>query len=506
MTRRMVGDVEIPSLVEAIGKPSIMGVDLTPRQRELLQQVEQGFLLHVWALGRRSGKTLLAVLIALYFATLRPDMARYVRRRERRYCVAVATNLRQARIFIEQAASVVEGSAFLQGFVEKITDEGIDFANYTSLRAFPATARGGRGWAVQCLLMDEAAHMLDTEGNQAAEPIFRSLVPSVSQFGEDGRVIVASSPFGTDGFFADLFHKVERGELDNAVAERGSTLEMRPGFEMAALELERQRDPDGFAAEYGGEFIPAGAGFLDPLLVVAHRERELGPGEVAHPVGAIDLGFLHDATALCIVGRDVDVPRRLRLALARAWRPDLGPLGFGPTLDEIADVCIDYGVRRIYTDQHHAVAAVEHLARRGLHATVVPTTPQSKSDMFLDLKTRLYNGELELYDHAELLGELRRIETVTTPGAATVRIRRLGTSHGDIATAVALACSRIRGSGRPMTAHVPRGRIKPTITGRGATTYAERKLADALAAIRLDPTTDAALAAVGIAQKGDHQL
>jgi hypothetical protein len=126
MSRRTVGGVEIPSLVEAVAKPSIMGIDLTPRQMELLQQVELGFLLHIWALGRRSGKTLLAVLIALYFATMRPDMARYVRRREKRYCVAVATNMRQARIFVEQATSIIEGSPFLQGFVEKITDDGID--------------------------------------------------------------------------------------------------------------------------------------------------------------------------------------------------------------------------------------------------------------------------------------------------------------------------------------------------------------------------------------------
>lgn len=42
------------------------------------------------------------------------------------------------------------------------------------------------------------------------------------------------------------------------------------------------------------------------------------------------------------------------------------------------------------------------------------------------------------------------METATTPGQATVRIRRLGASHGDAATALALAASRIRGrAGRP---------------------------------------------------------
>src|SRR5207237_7740151 len=104
------------------------------------------------------------------------------------------------------------------------------------------------------------------------------------------------------------------------------------------------------------------------------RRRELRPGEVFSPVAAIDLGFVRDSTALAIVGRDKKRPDRLRLVLARSWKPELGPLGFGPTLDEIADLCVEHGVSRVFTDQHAAVSAVEHLARRGLQAYAVAAT------------------------------------------------------------------------------------------------------------------------------------
>jgi hypothetical protein len=178
-------------------------------------------------------------------------------------------------------------------------------------------------------------------------------------------------------------------------------------------------------------------------------------------VAAIDLGFVRDSTALVIVGRDPADAQRLRLVAARAWTPEVGPLGFGPTLDEVADLCLAHGVSRVATDQHHAVAAVEHLGGRGLHATTVATTPASKSQMFSNLKTLLYGGRLELYQHPALLAELRRVETVTTPGAASVRIRRLGSSHGDLATALALACSRLRAPARARPGHVgvPVGQI-----------------------------------------------
>jgi hypothetical protein len=449
-------------LVEACDNSELFGVELTPRQRELLAEVEAGDLLHVWALGRRAGKTLLAALIGLHFCLFRDDLAACVRRRERRYAVAVATNQRQARLFVAAARSVAESSPMLAGMVKSSTDDELVFRNGTALSAFPCTSRGGRGWPVMCLLLDEAAHMLDGDSNPAAENVYRSLAPSVAQFGSDARVLVASSPFGVDGFFADLFGIVEKGDLPDATFAQHSTLAMRPGFASAALELERRRDPDGFRAEYLAEFVAAGGAFLDPGRVqdAVARNVELRPGQVVSPLAAVDLGFVRDSSALVIVGRDRKQSERLRMVLARTWSPKVGPLGFGPTLDEIADVCIAHGVGRVLCDQFAATPAVEHLTRRGLSATSVATTAQSKSEMFTSLKTRIYGGSLELRDDPELLAELRRIETVTTPGAATVRIRRLGSSHGDLVTALALACSRFhdRARGR-MRSYVPQGRI-----------------------------------------------
>ena len=450
-------------LVQACDDPDLFGVELTPEQRHLLEAVEAGLLLHVWALGRRSGKTLLAVLVALWSCLLRPELRAHVRGRERIYAAAAATNRRQSSIFVALARSVVEGSPLLSGLVDSVSDDEIVFRNRSVLAAFPCTSRGSRGWPIACLLLDEAAHMLDTNGNQAAEPLYRALVPSTAQFGQDARVIVASSPFGVDGFFAELFRTVEAGDLPSATCSRAGTLRMRPGFAEAALEIERRRDPDGFASEYGAEFVPAGGSYLDAARVAAAvaRSSELPPGEVEDPEAAIDLGFVSDATALAIVGRDRENPDRQRLVLARSWRPDLGPLGFAPTLDEIADVCHEHGVRHLYTDQFSATAAVEHLGRCGIRATVIPTTPASKSEMFASLKTRLYGGELELYEQPDLLSELHRIETVTTPGSATVRIRRFGSSHGDLAVALATACSKVRTGRRPQYGSgVARGEIE----------------------------------------------
>jgi hypothetical protein len=87
-------------LVEACDDSRLFAFPLWARQRELLASVEAGPRLHVWALGRRSAKTTSAALVGLWDTLLRPELEGMVRPGERRHSVAVATNLRQARLFV----------------------------------------------------------------------------------------------------------------------------------------------------------------------------------------------------------------------------------------------------------------------------------------------------------------------------------------------------------------------------------------------------------------------
>jgi hypothetical protein len=153
--------------------------------------------------------------------------------------------------------------------------------------------------------------------------------------------------------------------------------------------------------------------------------------------------------------------------LARAWTPTPGrPLSFTPTLAEVAAICRAYGVRDIFIDQYNAQPAREALQRHGLYPTIVPTTPQSKSEMFTDLRTRIYEGAIELYRHEDLLAEFGLLETVTTPGRATVRSRRVAGSHGDLVTALALAASKMRPDNRiRMRTYLTDARL-PTVEDR----------------------------------------
>jgi hypothetical protein len=129
-------------LVQACRDPRLFDFKLWPRQQELLVSVERGPRIQVWALGRRSGKTTLAALVALGDCLFRPDLDALVRPGERRHAVAVATNIRQARLFVHAALSVVERSPLLAEMVEGVTEDEILFSTGAALSAFPCTSRG----------------------------------------------------------------------------------------------------------------------------------------------------------------------------------------------------------------------------------------------------------------------------------------------------------------------------------------------------------------------------
>ncbi len=73
----------------------VLGIRLHPSQKEALRGVASHELA-LLCLGRRSGKTLVACILAVYDAVVR-DLSEHVRPAEPRYVVVVATAWDQAR-------------------------------------------------------------------------------------------------------------------------------------------------------------------------------------------------------------------------------------------------------------------------------------------------------------------------------------------------------------------------------------------------------------------------
>jgi hypothetical protein len=392
----------------------------------------------------------MTALVALWDALLRPDLDVLVRPGERRYAVAVATNQRQARLFVAAARSIVERSTILAAEVRSATEDEIEFRSGATIAAFPCTSRGARGWPISTLIMDEAAHFLsDTEGPQVAERVFSSLVPSTAQFGPLSRVIVSSTPYGSDGFFADLYGRVTAGEIEEAAAFNLPSREMNPTLDAEFLARERARDPEGFASEYEATFQGGGLSFLDPATVdaaVRPGATELFPTAGRDWIAGLDPAFSSDPFGLAIVGRDANRPERLVLGCAMAWKPRRRTPGSfeerreieDDVLASVAKVIRLYGACAV-ADQYMAAAVVDRLRSEGIWVRTEPMTATSKTAAFSELRARLAAGSLDLLDVPPLLAELRRLRSRYRAGSASVVNPRVGGSHGDLAQALALA-------------------------------------------------------------------
>jgi phage terminase large subunit-like protein len=451
MSARQIG------LLEACDDPRLFNFELWPKQREMLRAVERAFRIHVWAVGRRSGKTTIAALVCLWDALLRPELDAMVRPGERRFAVAVAVNQAQARVLLAAARSIVERSPVLAGLLEGATEDRLEFTlpsgARTAVAAFPCTSRGARGWPISCLVLDEYAHHVSPEdgegGHQTAERLWQAMVPATAQFREHARVLALSTPFGSTGTFSTLFQQASSGELPDATAFQLPTRAVNPTVDAAFLEREERRDPDGFAQEYGAQFLAGGAAYLDLERATIADRAELRPDDVTHCVAGLDPSFSSDPLGLSIVGRPHDPAQRnrLRLALTRAWAPPRKKADSfeerraieDAVLDEVAAVCKRYRVWRVVTDQYMSRSVVDRLQRHGLAVRIETLTASSKTEAFGELRARLYDQTLELYRDPDLLAELKRLRTKFSAGSSSVVTPRVGRSHCDQAVSLALA-------------------------------------------------------------------
>jgi hypothetical protein len=443
-------------LLRACADPGLFGLDPWPKQRELLASVEHGPRLHVWCLGRRSGKSTSGALIALWSCLLRPELLERLRPGERGYAVGIAPNLRQARLLIRAALSIVERSPLLAGMVEQATQDEIRFANGTSFVAFPNSSRGARGWPIFTLILDEAAFFIadEHESFQTAEEVWRSLVPATAQFGNEARLVVSSTPYGADGFFPGIYQQAASGELPDALAFHAPTREANPTLDESFFAQEERRDPDGFRAEYLAEFVGSGAAFFDPdnIKAAVTLSGELRPGDAVDWIAGLDPGFAQDPFALVLVGRadvrrDPAGGRRLLVGLVRSWLPprrkaaslEEGREIEDTVLAEVAQMIRLFDARAV-TDQYKSAGVVDRLRRYGVSVVAEPMTAPTKDAAFGFLRGRLNDGSIELYEHPELQRELRAIRTRYAAGRSSVVTPRIGRGHCDLAQALAIAC------------------------------------------------------------------
>ena len=375
---------------------------LHPGQRRVLEHRQRYAVL---ALGRRWGKTTLAVDLAVrealagrpvgWFAPTYQLLAEAWRALKRR----LGPVTRHASE-VEHRLELVTG-----GVVECWSLDG------------PDPARGRRYGRV---ILDEASIVRDllARWQEAIRPTLTDLA---------GDALILGTPKGRNAFW-QLHQRGVAGVADWS-AHAGPTAE-NPHIDLAEVEKARRDLPDRvFRQEYLAEFIEDGSGVFRRVAEAARLEPQERRDGHWYVMGA-DWAREHDYTALSVI----DVTAREQVALERFSQ---------------VEWAIQYGRLRALYDRYTPVVilaehnsfgspVIEHLQRQGLPVRPWTATNATKAAVVDALALALERGDVGLLDDEVQTGELQAYTAERLP-SGLVRYTAPEGMHDDTVIALALA-------------------------------------------------------------------
>ena len=413
----------------------LLGRPLWPHQAELARSPAR---YRIVVAGRQAGKSTCLAVIALHEAATRRDIL----------VLLVSAGEVASKRLLDECSVLAARSDLLRGSVLDESKSQLLLSNGSRILSVPASQRQIRGWAVDLLIVDEAA-FVDEAVWSAAEPAI------VAKAGS--RVILTSTPFGVDHFFRRLWN---RGMTSpDALYESWHwPSSISPLMDSGLLEEIRLRESlMYFEREYLAEWTD-GAG---QYFTFAELEQATVNGAVLLPpptvvqvpsVAGVDWGFARDASTLAVLAAaDPPAADDGRPRYAVAWLLEHFAMRYTDFIDKVVAVASPYGergyaIQRVISECNGvgAMPSQELQARmagaqRGAVVEPVHTTSALKEDVFGFVKLLLQQGRLDLPRHPGLLKQLASLEySLTEAGTVHIAVpERAG--HDDLAMALGLA-------------------------------------------------------------------
>lgn len=401
-----------------------LGIELWPKQQEILNNLFEKNINHaIWALGRRSGKTFCAAVAALYMCFVQDEyFMRKVRKGEKWYVIAVANDLGQSKIALDNIRQLILNSPFEQEIIRETSLE-IEIKNGCVFQAIPASARASRGKAVVALIQDELAFSIEGDANRGAEAMYTALAPSIAQFGKHGKIIELSSPYLTSGVFFDHFKQAQSGEFPGMQALQIPTWEINPSlpFDCDFLTSARKKDEETFYVEFGAQFRANNSVLLAPEIVDAavNKDRSILPPKLEFKgtyVLALDPargGVGRDDYTACIVHYEGE---RLVLDKFHAFDPDFEIAGkkevnIARVEEWIKEHHRIYNFSSIVLDQFNSSALIQDLVK-DYPISELAWSVSTKMKAFSKMKELFNAGLIELYPHKKAIWQLKNLSVI----------------------------------------------------------------------------------------------
>jgi hypothetical protein len=348
-----------------------------------------------------------------------------------------------------------------------------------------AASRGGvsvRGYDIIALILDESEFF--TSNTEAAttdgyaisdKDIYNAARPRLR-----GPAIFISTPWPVDNLTAEKYEK-NFGHPEDALACIGRTDFMwRGGSREAEVKQfvaeAREEDPENASRELDC-IIGEGGGSLvfDKASVdrsCTDRPDKISVKRPAHVGAGVDVAFVRDATAAVVVSQrgGAYVFHEYVEIKPTKDRP-LEPRNV--IRNVIAPLMSEYGARGIMGDSHYRESVKEHLTAVGLRFQKAPEGTKGKYDTYSHLRNLFREGKINFppmqsphgtFAMKRLRQQLLSVVWKPLPGGGykISSPRRIGEGgHGDIVSALVLACWAAKKSKKDAAVESPVPRTRP---------------------------------------------
>ena len=417
-------------LIAIVGEPLTAGEriifeSLTGREQEALEPVEE-----FWGIiGRRSGKTRAAAVLAAYIAGL-CDHSDLLAPGERATLPIVSASVWQAGKALQYLDGIFSNVPALAALVDGKTTDSISLSTRVDIECVAANFRTIRGGTAVAIIADEAAYWRNEATANPDAEILAAARPSLATTG--GPLVVISSPYARRG---ELWNAYRRdfgtsGDRLILVAKAGSRT-LNPSLSEKVVARAYERDPSAAAAEYGAEFRTDIESFVSREAVdaaIVPDRIELQPVSGVQYFGFVDpSGGAQDSMTLGIAHSEGEV------AVLDAVREVKPPFSPDAVVSDFAEAFHRYHVREIIGDRWGGEFVQELFRAKGLTYTV---SERAKSEIYRELLPLLNSRRIELLDLPRLSAQLTGLERRTARGGRD-SIDHAPNAHDDLVNSAA---------------------------------------------------------------------
>jgi len=298
--------------------------------------------------GRRSGKSFMSSIIAVYLATFK-DWSRVLNPGERGYIFVIANDKAQARIIKSYVSGILGQSAHFQKLVSKDLAWEIELHNQVTISVKTCNFRSIRGYTLICCIAEEIAFWRSEDSANPDKEILTAVRPALATIPES-LLIGISTPYSRSGVLYEAFKKYH-GKPGSTLIWQAATERMNPTIDRSLIKNALEDDPSAAKAEWEAEFRMDIEAFM-PLefieAVIAPGRFELPKVEGASYYGYLDpSGGRQDSMTLAIAHKENG--GRVILDVLREARPPFQP---SSVVAEYSGLLKDYKISKIESDRY----------------------------------------------------------------------------------------------------------------------------------------------------------